>query len=711
MPLQTLLVKGSICEAPNAIPVDYIMSRISQMYSSTPATMADKVLILVSGTGSGKSTIIPPEIYIRYHAKMGRLIMNTQPRQISAIRTVQQDIMRWYSKHFKLGENLGYQTSSFSKRVRTGVVYATVGTLLQQLKLMTDEAFMRKYSVIMIDEAHERSQETDLTILFLKKYLERNWKEPKCPLVLFMSATLDVDVFYQYFENPRVIKVLGYGAYPIEQNWLQAPVSSTKDEIINRVKKLHDNKSDYESSFRDILIFTWGGKALEDLATELNDYAMELPKDNKFIVIKLTSPIYAAGGEDAKALEADLEDLRVDNVAPKRKVIIATPVAETSLTIESLKYVIDDGTRLAVEFDPIIESNISLVKPISQDMALQRKGRVGRKSPGIWYPIYDEKLFGKLDVAKFPDMITSDPTAAIMALIAAEEVWNGDIPIMGGLSQAAVQYSIQKLFYMGAISATESGISATDVGRLMNMMRKIKLENARMIVAGYAYGANVSDLLSMAAMIESAPWGRKYERRQIVADPALDAYLADRFIDCIILFNEFRKICEGPYDAIEKWCDETGVSFKGMMSAATLRDEWIGDMVYVVGLDPSYVGIKVPASEYNLADLLRDNLDIGMDEIVKLKHCIAAGYRMNIATWDAKQEAYFAPKCPLPVNIPIDARARDYYRDPGSGSGRVKFYCPPRQIIYSSITYSNTFKPRVDAALWSPLDSFVVIER
>ena len=65
MPLQTLLVKGSICEAPNAIPVDYIMSRISQMYSSTPATMADKVLILVSGTGSGKSTIIPPEIYIR----------------------------------------------------------------------------------------------------------------------------------------------------------------------------------------------------------------------------------------------------------------------------------------------------------------------------------------------------------------------------------------------------------------------------------------------------------------------------------------------------------------------------------------------------------------------------------------------------------------------------------------------------------------------
>lgn len=733
MPLPTLLEKNTIEPhglsdedkkyVANNTAKDYIMKVVYGMYANKPKSMADKVLILVSGTGSGKSVTIAPEIYANHWKTMGRLIINTQPRQLSAIRTVQLDIMNHYSHIFKLGENLGFQTSSFARKVDKGVIFATIGTLLQQMKLMSAERFMSRYSVIIIDEAHERSVETDLTIYFIKRFLAENWENPKCPIVIFMSATINTDIFAAYFMKPRIIKVAGR-AYPVVEHFAERPATNYIWAIVDKIKELHaiqadkasdgeasDDKEDPTAGKQDIIVFMSSNQPIKMLVNILHNLNEELPSDNKLYPITLTSPTYASGGPDAKALEAPLSALRIGDSIPTKKVIISTPVAETSVTIDTLKYVIDSGMRTAVEFDPVLEMNTIIIKPVSQDMAIQRKGRVGRVMAGDWYPIYDEATYKSLDTTKFPDIITNDISAAVLSLIVSATIdeagnltggFNGEMPLMGGVSAASLNYAIEKLYVIGAIRAYPNGLRATPNGVVMNKFRKLPVESIAMIMAGYHYGANVLDLITIAALVNSDVVSRKYRRRKIF-DNVYDAYLlADSFIDLIFLFDEFKEHCET--GDIQQWCIDNAISYYSMMSAATLRDEIMEDMVFVIGLNPTYNGLRLPAVDYNLKVFLTKSLDVGIEEVRKIKASIAAGYRLNLATWDSVRRGYFTRKCPIEVANPFGEESALYFADGLD-------YCPPKYLIFSEATYSYyRGKPSVSLELFSTMDNFCHID-
>lgn len=611
--MPTLIEKGTI-EIPkrvtpternrinDMVAKDYVVERIGRKvnpsrYELNPniKDWSDHFFIIEAGTGSGKSVSIPPEMYLNFHGAVGRNMVTTQPRQISAIKTVQDDIIKWYP--LKLGIDVGYQTGAVAKKPIQGLIFVTIGLLLQQMKIMDEEQFMMKYSIIILDEAHERSLDMDLVMSFLKDLVQKYWDDPQCPTVILMSATLEMDRFSKYFGNPEVIRVAGK-TFDVQPHFLDMPAGNYIWKIIDTVKEIH-NADNGDNS--DILIFVSGAKDTKKLMQELTLINEQL--ETKFYPMEFSRKgVIDYKGQILADIEVPIELLNVDGQQPTKKVIVSTNIAETSLTVKTLKYVIDSGFRRAAEFDPAGYTS-SLVKPVTQDMAKQRRGRVGRVAVGEWYPIYTEESFNQFQEAKFPDIFTANIAPAILSLIIREESIN-KLSLMDVPPSDSLEYAIEKLYMLGAIT-WNGKIEATELGNLINKFRKVSLENIRMILAGYQHGANILHLITIAAMVGSeALVGFKYK-------PQHD----DRMLDLLFLFDIFKdKLGKSIKKTIE-WCRDSDISYQGMLLAVDMRDSIIEDMILVVGLDP----------------LHNANNDLSNDELMKIKMCIYDGYKQNIA--------------------------------------------------------------------------------
>jgi hypothetical protein len=211
-------------------------------------------------------------------------------------------------------------------------------------------------------------------------------------------------------------------------------------------------------------------------------------------------------------------------------VIFTTTFAETGITIDGLKYCIDTGVSLQVNFNPVFNATRIANRAVSQDMAVQRRGRVGRKAPGVWYPIYTKAMFESMLVSKYPDILRTDISELLLGVIVAEHNKAAsagtpfsfdvtDLDIMGYPSTDAFEYTLHKLTHLGFITSTpeiygpkQGATIPTHLGALATKIAKISLENSRMILAGYYWGANVRDLITIAAFIEVG-WKDVMEQR------------------------------------------------------------------------------------------------------------------------------------------------------------------------------------------------------
>ncbi len=673
----------------NYVAKDYIVERVLAKFDTDKTKhWTDRVMLLTDGTGSGKSVTIPPEIYMALRSSMHRNVITTQPRTVSATRTVQEDIVKWYP--LVIGRDVGYQTSALTKKPIKGLIYATIGVLLQQMKIMEAEDFMRKYGVIIIDEAHERSLETDMTMAFLKNLLIEHWDNPICPFVILMSATLELDRFLGYWgersKKPEVINVVGK-SYPIEEHFLPVDAGNYLWKIIDIIKEIHKNEDDFESDVRDVLIFLQSDSQIEKMMIMIAD----LNKDFKHKVypVKFTSAVYKAGGKALQLLESPVNKLKINGVVAARKIIVATNVAETSLTIETLKYVIDSGLRTAVEFDPT--GFVTVVnKSVTQDMAKQRRGRVGRVAPGHWYPVYTKDTFEVFQPSKYPDIITAELTQSLLSLIVRDEKFKMNISLMDPLPNDSLHYSLRKLYALGAIKYEKGEIIPTELGKIINRFRKATIENVRMIIAGYQYGANILDLITIAALSSSDKLlGRGYKMKQVFPTMAENAiYLNDSFIDLIFLFEDFCSIVENNgVKKIKEFCEERQISYDNMLSVIDVRDELIEDIVGIVGFDPLYNTANIDPGKYSLQKILLSARDIGIDEVAKFKQCIYAGYRMNIAVFNEES---------------------DFYEYMGRKIERPNILGTPKYIVFSDLALSSVrgiYKYKV--RMFSAIDNYV----
>ncbi|WP_210360215.1 ATP-dependent RNA helicase, partial [Borreliella garinii] len=321
----------------------------------------NNVLIVESPTGSGKTTQLPRIIYEAGFAKLGKIGV-TQPRRIATI-----SIAEYIAKHIgvNLGEEVGYKIR-FEEITspRTKIKLMTDGVLLQELK---KDTLLYEYDVIIIDEAHERSLNIDF-ILGLIKDISRKRDDFK---IIISSATINTKIFSKYFNNAPVVSIETI-AYPVQIIY-NPPLLNTSKGMILKIKEIVSNVIK-EKKAGDILIFLSGEKEIKETIKELQ----ELNSKKKLIIC----PLYGRMSKEAQ------EQIFVATPKNKRKIIVSTNIAETSITIENIKIVIDSGKVKTNKFQTKTHTYSLQEVPISKSSATQRAGRAGRLSKGTCYRLY-----------------------------------------------------------------------------------------------------------------------------------------------------------------------------------------------------------------------------------------------------------------------------------------------------------------------------------
>ncbi|VDL60323.1 unnamed protein product [Hymenolepis diminuta] len=350
----------SIIEQRQSLPIYKLKDELLK------AVEENKILIVIGDTGSGKTTQITQYLAEVGYTTTGR-IGCTQPRRVAAM-----SVAKRVSEEFgcRLGQEVGY-TIRFEDCTtpETKIKYMTEGMLLRECLIDPD---LCQYSVLMLDEAHERTIHTDVLFGLLKKAIR---KRDDFKLIV-TSATLDSVKFSQYFFEAPIFTIPGR-AFPVEILYSLEPENDYLDAALNTVMQIHLTEPP-----GDILVFLTGQEEIDSACEILYDRMKALGPDVPELIIL---PVYAA-------LPSEMQSRIFDPAPPgSRKVVIATNIAETSLTIDGIFYVIDPGFVKQKVYSSKSGMDQLIVTPISQAQAKQRAGRAGRTGPGKCYRLYTER--------------------------------------------------------------------------------------------------------------------------------------------------------------------------------------------------------------------------------------------------------------------------------------------------------------------------------
>ncbi|UPA18278.1 ATP-dependent RNA helicase [Borrelia puertoricensis] len=349
----------------------------------------NNVLIIESPTGSGKTTQIPRIIYESGLIKLGKIGV-TQPRRIATI-----SIAEYIAKHIgvKLGEEVGYKirfqevTSS-----KTKIKLMTDGVLLQELK---KDTLLYEYDVIIIDEAHERSLNIDFILGLIKDILNKrdDFK------VIISSATINTQVFSKYFNNAPILSIETI-TYPVQIIYNPPPLNTSKSMIL-KIKEIISGIIK-EKKEGDILIFLSGEKEIKETIKEI----YELNSKQDLIIL----PLYGRMAKEAQ------EQIFMPTPKNKRKIIVSTNIAETSITIENIKIVIDSGKVKTNKFQMKTHTYSLQEVAISKSSATQRAGRAGRLAKGTCYRLYKRDEYQLRDEYQKEEIYRTDLSEVILRM-------------------------------------------------------------------------------------------------------------------------------------------------------------------------------------------------------------------------------------------------------------------------------------------------------
>ncbi|XP_030956887.1 pre-mRNA-splicing factor ATP-dependent RNA helicase DEAH10 isoform X5 [Quercus lobata] len=453
--------------------------KIAQHRKSLPIASVEKrlvdevrkndTLIIVGETGSGKTTQLPQFLFNAGFCRDGRTIGITQPRRVAAV-TVAKRVAE--ECDVQLGQRVGYSirfddTTSGSTRIK----YMTDGLLLREALL---DPYLSKYSVIIVDEAHERTVHTDVLLGLLKNVQKARSKTsndrlnienkrtndrtlldkdnedqaisflkqcqgskfPPLKLVI-MSASLDARGFSEYFGGAKAVHIQGR-QFPVDIFYTHYAEPDYLDAALITIFQIH-----LEEGPGDMLVFLTGQEEIESVERLIKERLQQLPEGRQKL---LTAPIFSALPSE--------KQMRVFAPAPTgfRKVILATNIAETSVTIPGIKYVIDPGFVKARSYDPLKGMESLIIVPTSKSQALQRSGRAGREGPGKCFRLYPEGEFEKLEDSTKPEIKRCNLSNVILQLkaLGVNDILGFDF--MEKPSRASIVKSLEQLYLLGALT-------------------------------------------------------------------------------------------------------------------------------------------------------------------------------------------------------------------------------------------------------------------
>ncbi|CAN3374884.1 hypothetical protein DIURU_002603 [Diutina rugosa] len=569
---------------------------------------ANPVTVIIGETGSGKSTQIP-QFLLEQHPQ--KLIACTQPRRVAAASLAQR-VAEEHGCH--VGEQVGYQVR-FSNVTshKTKLKYLTDGMLLREI--MLDDK-LQKYSTIIIDEAHERTVLTDLILGFLKSMLSSTRPDLK---VVIMSATLNAELFSQFFDNAPILFVEGK-MYPVARYYLSEPTEDVVDTMVRAV--VQANQSELEG---DILCFLPGQEEIDNCVSALNQLAPELPKEAPLIQ---AVPLYAAlsPGQQAKIFAP---------VKPRqRKVIVATNIAETSITVPGVKYVIDSGLRKVKVWKHQLGISTLLTTPISQASARQRAGRAGRESAGKVFRLYSESMFEKLPQQQESEIMRNDVIYPILTLkrMGVDDLLNWTWLEHPG--EDAIVAALNTLYSLGALN--DKG-QVTELGVKMAVL-PLAPQLSVVLITAHERGVldAVIDIISCLS-VDNLVLNVTGEKRDDVNAKRRQFYTLGRRHGDLITFKEwldyFREL--GDANAQKEWCKELHFSFKGFKNVLKVKQQLRQYMRALTDLANDDHDDEFQAKSFDVAEVLKSflkgyvtNTAIGMPD--RSYRTFAAGQLISI---------------------------------------------------------------------------------
>ncbi len=527
---------------PEALPI------ISKKAEILESIKHNQVIIVSGETGSGKSTQLPKMCLEAGRGLEGKIVC-TQPRRIAAI-TIAHRIAEELGG--KLGDAVGYKIRFGDKTSPRGYIkIVTDGMLLSEIQ---SDCYLLEYDTIIIDEAHERSVNIDFLLGILKNLLA---KRPELKLII-SSATLETEKFSSFFDNAPIINV-GGRMYPVDIEYMPVePELEEKGEVtyVDMALKAVDSLVS-KGKTGDILVFMPTEQDIIETCDRL--------EGRKYEDIKIL-PLFAR-------LPAHKQ--REVYLVKQRKIVVATNVAETSLTIPGIKYVIDTGLARISRYVARTRTTSLPISPISKASADQRKGRCGRLQNGICIRLYSEQDYEQRPTFTVPEILRSNLAEVILRMIYLRLGQIASFPFLDRPSPRSIKDGFDLLEELGAIKRKGQKIFLTEYGKIMARM-PLDPRISRMMIE-----ALKEDCVREVAIIASAlsiqdprerPPDMAEEADKVHApfkDPESD------FITLINIWNQYHRALEDlkSQNKMRKFCRENFLSFPRMREWAYIYDQ------------------------------------------------------------------------------------------------------------------------------------------
>ncbi|OAA57477.1 pre-mRNA splicing factor RNA helicase [Niveomyces insectorum RCEF 264] len=582
------------------LPVSKQRQEFLDVYHST------QILVFVGETGSGKTTQIPQYILYDDMPQFRRkMIACTQPRRVAAMSVAQRVADEL---DVELGEEVGYSIRFENcTGPKTLLKYMTDGQLLRE---SMNDPDLSRYSCIMIDEAHERTLATDILMALLKDLALRR-ADLK---IVIMSATLDAQKFQRYFHNAPLLAVPGR-THAVEIFYTPEPEKDYMEAAVRTVLQIHATEAE-----GDILLFLTGEDEIEDACRRIGLEVDEMIRESDAGPMAIY-PLYGTlpPHQQQRIFERAPEPFKKGG-RPGRKCIVSTNIAETSLTIDGIVYVVDPGFSKQKIYNPRIRVESLLVTPISRASAQQRAGRAGRTRPGKCFRLYTEKAFKKdLIEQTYPEVLRSNLSNTILELkkLGVQDLVRFDF--MDPPPPETMMRALEELNYLACLD--DEG-ELTDLGGVASEFPLDPSLAVMLITSPEFYCSN--EILSIVSLL-SVP--------QIFLRPASARKRADeakaRFThpdsDHLTLLNAYHafkgEALKSSTDQLRHWCHEHFLSFRHLSSADNVRAQLKTYM--------ETHGVELVSTPYG-----------NKDYYTNIRRALVAGFFMQVAHRQASGKIY-----------------------------------------------------------------------